>query len=588
MWRTTLGVLVALLLWCASAWAGQPASAAQAEPVAGREADAPIQLSGRNFMPLFGRSSYWLEANGTRSIDQVEADDRLITWRVRERARPERQHGGVFWLRFDASVPVGEHWFVEVASSIHDRIELFYRDRKGQWVRQEAGTSVPTSAWPVPGRVPTFALAADDPAPVRYWLRVEDDRDNFSAPVSLFREDELQDSREDEQFLFGAYSGIAVLVIVAALANGLLFRDRAFIAFSLYSLLFAAGQLGRAGIGAQHIWLTTTVWNGPALALWPGAAAAAGLWFVKLVTEPVRLSRALDLGVWALIAALLGAVAVDVTINTNHSQALVLGLTGLALVALLCMLVWAWLEGNVRPVRVLALGFAPVVLVALFPIARGLGLVGTSVFTRSALFFAAALQLPIIYYALHVRLMTRRESELRASALSRTDPLTGLTHRQGLVERLDSSLARARGQKQNCALLGVRISNLDAIAEEFGRDAAEKALVVAASHLRRTSVDFDLAARVGEREFAVLMEAPVTQPMVTSRAQQVVASGLRQVDALPAALTLKFHVTAAILPVPELDGEGTLQWVMAGLDQMNQDARKLIRPLNFEGTPQRA
>jgi hypothetical protein len=93
---------------------------------------------------------------------------------------------------------------------------------------------------------------------------------------------------------------------------------------------------------------------------------------------------------------------------------------------------------------------------------------------------------------------------------------------------------------------------------------------------------------VGEREFAVLMEAPVTAQMVTSRAQHVVASGLRQVDALPAALTLKFHVTAAMLPVPQLDGEGTLEWVMAGLDQMTQDARKLIRPMNFEGGPQRA
>jgi diguanylate cyclase (GGDEF)-like protein len=189
--------------------------------------------------------------------------------------------------------------------------------------------------------------------------------------------------------------------------------------------------------------------------------------------------------------------------------------------------------------------------------------------------------MPILYYALHVRLMARRESQLRASALSRTDALTGLPHRQGLLERLDSSLAHARGQKQNCALLGVRISNLEAITDEFGRDAAEKALVVAASHLRRISVDFDMAARVGDREFAVLLEAPVTPALVTSRAQQVVASGLRQIDALPAALTLKFHVTVAILPQPQLDGAGSLQWALDGLDQIGPDARKLIKPLNF-------
>ena len=33
---------------------------------------------------------------------------------------------------------------------------------------------------------------------------------------------------------------------------------------------------------------------------------------MKVVTEPARLSRALDLAVWALIAALLGATAVHI------------------------------------------------------------------------------------------------------------------------------------------------------------------------------------------------------------------------------------------------------------------------------------
>jgi diguanylate cyclase (GGDEF)-like protein len=177
--------------------------------------------------------------------------------------------------------------------------------------------------------------------------------------------------------------------------------------------------------------------------------------------------------------------------------------------------------------------------------------------------------------------MSRREGDLRTSALSRTDALTGLPHRQALVERLDTSLAHARGQKQNCALLGVRISNFEAIAHEFGREAAEKSLVVAASYLRRTIVDFDMPARVGERDFAVLLEAPANPQVAISRAQQLVATGLRQIESLPAALTLKFHVTVAMLPLPELDGGASLNLVLEGLDQMTQEERKLIRPMNF-------
>ncbi|NNU44398.1 sensor domain-containing diguanylate cyclase [Ramlibacter montanisoli] len=579
MWRSVLRALGAALLWFASA-AGANATS-ETDPVAGVQPPAIRLGAAAPSVNLNRQAVYWLDAQGSRTIEQVEAAADSLPWLLRRRDSQGPVHGGALWILFEATVPAGEHWYLEVSAPFHEKVQLFHRDATGRLVAQEAGTVHSVAEWAVPGRLPTFRLAGNDPRPVRYWLRVEDDRSDFVAPLMLMREDALQQAREREQFVFGAYFGLAGLVAIAALANGLAFRDKAFLAFALYIVLLGAGQLGRAGIGAQHVWPEWQVWNDTVLALWPGAATAAALWFVKVVTEPARLSRALDASAWGLIAALLGATAVHVVIGSWTSMALVLALTGLSLIAVLSMVTWGWLGGRDRHLGLFALGFAPVLVLAAFPLARSFGLLPTNLVTRFGLFFGAALELPILYYALNLRLMARREADLRASALSRTDALTGLPHRQAIIERLDTSLAHARGQKQNCALLGVRISNLDAIAEEFGREAAEKALVVAASHLRRTIVNFDMAARVDQREFAVLLEAPMTPQTVTSRAQQLVASGLRQIEALPAALTLKFHVTAAMLPVPELDGEASLAWVIDGLDQMNQEVRKLIRPLNF-------
>ena len=223
----------------------------------------------------------------------------------------------------------------------------------------------------------------------------------------------------------------------------------------------------------------------------------------------------------------------------------------------------------------------PVAVLAVFPLARDLGLAPANVLTRFGLYIGALLALPILYYAVNTRLMARREAELRASALLRADPLTGLPHRQAITERLDSSLGHARAQKQNCALLCIRLSNLDAIGEEFGRDAVDKALVVTASHLRRLSIGYDMAARVGPREFALLMEAPTTREAATSRAQQLVASGLRDVPALPGA-TLRYHVTWTLLPRPRLDGAATVQWAVDGLELITPEARKAIRALDIE------
>jgi predicted signal transduction protein with EAL and GGDEF domain len=211
-------------------------------------------------------------------------------------------------------------------------------------------------------------------------------------------------------------------------------------------------------------------------------------------------------------------------IATRSSMFLVLLLTGLSLAAILSMVVWGWLDGRDRNLRLVALAFAPMVVVALFPLARAMGWVPVNTATTYGLYIATVLQMPLMFYALQVRSMAGRESQLRAAALSRTDALTGLPHRQGLLERLETSLARSRGLRQPCALLGVRVSNLDAITEEFGRDYAEKALVVAGSHLRRAIVDIDMAARVGQREFAVLLECPTTPEMASTRSRPMPAN----------------------------------------------------------------
>lgn len=570
--------LGALLLWCASLL-GAGGLLFAATPGPDLPGPSVIAASGHWGIALSGRSLYWIDEHATQSIDQVEAAGDSLPWRVDGREEQIPLRGHALWIRFDATVPAGESWFLELGSSNYERAQLFYRNRAGNWVEQEAGTAVLMADWSIPGRVPTFSLALDGPRAVRYWLRVEDDRADFSAPLVLYRGDTMQFKRERVQFLFGAFFGLAGLVALAAFANGLIYRDQAFFLFSVYIGLTLAGQLANAGIGAQHVWTPWPIWNGVSLALWPGAATACGLWFVKMVIEPARLSHRLDLGVWSLTAALLGAVAVDMTIGTPTSMRLVLTLTFLALMTMLSMALWAWVDGRDRSLRPVAIGMLPLLFLALFPLARAFGLMPSNLLTRYGLVYGTVLQLPLVYYGLHLRLMSRRESQLRAGALARSDALTGLPHRQALVERLDSSLAHARGHRDTCALLGVRVANLEAIIEEFGREAAEKAMVVAASYLRRAIVHFDMAARVSPRDFAVLLEAPVTPEVAASRAQQIVANGLRQIESLPAALTLKLHVTIAVLPHPQLDGAGSLQWVLDGLDQIGPEARKAIRTL---------
>lgn len=545
-------------------------------------APSPIVLSqDRNAVELVDGSRWWLDEGGRKTVDEVEAAAGTLPFAPRRPGQQVRVDGHALWIQFDAVATDPMRWFVAISSSGVDRAQLFYRDARGGWVTLEAGDTRPVSQWPVPGRVPTFELSPEVGKPVRYWLRIEHARFDFAAPITLYSHSDLLEVREREQFLLGAYFGLAVLIAFATIGHAIVYRDRNFVAYAVYVVTLSLGQAAYLGVGAQHLWDQWLRWNQLSTFLLPGLSSAAALWFVQGVTEPARFSRHFNRLVWALIVALLAVMLLDAVqpTRTTASAALVLMLAAVVMVGALILLVWT--KGDDPYIRLIALGFLPVLVAALFPLARGLNLIPNGILTRYGLTLGAAIEMPILFYALSLRGARRREAQLRASALPHTDALTGLADARALLQRLDAALTRARSQKHPCALLGVKLVNHDVIGAEYGREVMERTLVVAGSQVRRAASDIDLAARVGEREFALLLEGPTTTEAAVGRAQQIVASGLRQAPVLPVGVTLKFQITVALLPDREQDAAGSLQWLLGGLAAMRPDSRRQIRPLNF-------
>jgi diguanylate cyclase (GGDEF)-like protein len=574
--------VLAIAIWLGAMSCARAQDVLPAEALQSAAAPAPIRLTpGLDGLRLHGRSRWWIDDTGHKTADEVEAAAELLPWAPRDASRQYRLDGKALWVQFDAVAAAEGRWYVELGSSGIDRAQLFFRSAAGEWVVQEAGDTRAVSQWPLPGRVPTFELSHDPQRVVRYWLRVEHARVDFAAPMAIYEQGRLLAAREREQFLLGAYFGLAVLIALVALANAVAYRDPAFGAYALYVSVFALGQVAYLGVGAQHVWDRWLDWNATSTFLLPGLSSAAALWFVRTVTEPAHYSRLLDLLAWLLVAGLLMAVCVDAVLEVRASLRVVMLLTVLMLALVVALIAIVWRRGDDPSIRLIALGFLPVLLMAVFPVARGLNLIPNSALTRYGLSIGAVLEMPILFYALSLRGSRRREAQVRASALSRTDALTGLSHNRTLLQRLEAALARARSQKHPCALLAVKIANFQSIISEYGREAGEKALVVAASLLRQAVSDIDVAARVGDNEFVLLLEGPTTPTVAMSRAQQVVASGLRDSDALPPGLTLKFHVAVAMLPDKDLDAAGSARWLLDAVAAMPGDARKLIRPLNF-------
>jgi diguanylate cyclase (GGDEF)-like protein len=89
--------------------------------------------------------------------------------------------------------------------------------------------------------------------------------------------------------------------------------------------------------------------------------------------------------------------------------------------------------------------------------------------------------------------------------LAVTDPLTGLTNRRGLGQRLSERLSEARRHNEPGVVLFVDMDGLGRINHSLGHAAGDAAIRMVAEGLRNAVRGHDTVGRVGGDAFAVLM-----------------------------------------------------------------------------------
>ncbi|MDI1271716.1 MAG: 7TM diverse intracellular signaling domain-containing protein [Polaromonas sp.] len=536
------------------------------------------QRAPLNMVPAL---EFWIDANGQASVEKIEAGAHTLGFAPVQSGRPYALDNAALWLRFNAVVKDPQtHWKLELPMSGVDRITLYYRDSLGRWVVQQAGDSLPISAWPQPGRYPVFSLSHEVGQLVPYYLRVEHARIPFSALPRVVSDAQVTTARQLEHLLLGAYFGLAALVTVLALINATAYRDWGFATYALYVATFAGSQGAFSGVAGLYLWPELPKLNNISIVLLPLTAAAAALWFVRTVTTPKRFSRALDWFIVALMGLLPLVALIDAAFPTIESFALINILVSAGMGVVLMVVGVSLVEGD-RHARWMALGFLPIMVATLFPLLRNFGVLASSFLTQNALMLGSAVEAPILFYGLLRRVTQRRESETRATALPTTDPLTGLGSARLLLGRLRQALRTAERYRQPCALLIVNLSNLASLQQQHGRETGDRAMVMAAACIRGAAQPTDTVARVGDSLFALLMEGPMSSDSVTQVATKILAGGLRPSRKLPEADPLLFHIAIGYVAESARLGpdqaQACLERMVQAVKDMDDGSRKAIR-----------
>jgi diguanylate cyclase (GGDEF)-like protein len=143
--------------------------------------------------------------------------------------------------------------------------------------------------------------------------------------------------------------------------------------------------------------------------------------------------------------------------------------------------------------------------------------------------------------------------------LAYLDPLTGLSNRSRLQDRVDHALARLRGRSPNhAAVVFIDLDHFKHLNDRFGHSKGDIALQVIADRIKSIIRPGDTAGRLGGDEFAVLLEDVESAEAVSMVCQRLL-EGLTQPVELDDAAPIVGASIGFALSTPETTSEDLLR-----------------------------
>lgn len=129
---------------------------------------------------------------------------------------------------------------------------------------------------------------------------------------------------------------------------------------------------------------------------------------------------------------------------------------------------------------------------------------------------------------------SRKQAEQRLHYLANFDPLTGLSNRAMLFERLADAISQPLSDRRNVGLLLCGLDRFKLINDTLGHQCGDQLLKTIAQRLQQTIRSNDTVARIGGDEFAIVMPG-ITDP------DEIKVMAERVIDSISGPMDLEEH-----------------------------------------------
>ncbi len=163
--------------------------------------------------------------------------------------------------------------------------------------------------------------------------------------------------------------------------------------------------------------------------------------------------------------------------------------------------------------------------------------------------------------------------EQTLARLTHYESLTGLPNRALLTDRLNHAIARADRSGSLLAVMILDLDNFKEINDALGQAVGDQVLTEAAKRLASCLRSIDTLARLGDDEFAVLLEGAVDVEEISQVAQRLLVAVAERAEVGGHELYLSASIGLAVYPVDDQDAEALLRNAHLAMHHAKREGR---------------
>lgn len=327
-----------------------------------------------------------------------------------------------YWARYAAKndTTTDQIWILEIAFPLLDDVEIYSEIRKEgkiSWERYRQGREHAFNERIVYHRNILLPVNIPRGETRRFFMKIRTG-DGMIFPVTFWREKALAKHLQQEQYYFGIYYGIIIVMILYNLFIFASVRDRNYLYYVLYIAAFGLFQMAMNGLAYQYLWPGYPWWaihaNPVLIGLSVLMATNFSINFLETSKHAPRLDKALKVLIGFSGALTVAAFFISYRISITAGQLLPLA----AVVLIIPGAIISYRKGN-QAARYYLLAWSTFLFGIILSTLRVLGLIPHHFVTEYGLQIGSGLEMVLLSFALadRINIINREKKEAQEKVI---------------------------------------------------------------------------------------------------------------------------------------------------------------------------